>query len=174
MLNEFRKFMDGYEVIPITIDNCSDAEAVYNSNQDFFLQVEGKEATKTGIIESVTAVPDGFDLKGKYFIGIWKNGAMVAVLDFLAGYPVSDCIWIGLLLVHGDLKGQSIGSTITTAIFNAAKSVGYTEIKLGVIDRNLKGIKFWLNMGFVQIGTSSTTLRGAPCEIVVFGRQLLE
>ena len=168
MFCELRQFMDKYDLIPITVENYPDIETVYASNQDFFLLTEGQHYTKPGIVESITAVPEGFSLNDKIFVGIWRDGEAIAVLDILSGYPAAGCIWIGLLLVHGGIQGKSVGTIISTAIFSAAKSARYTEVKLGVIDTNVKGIAFWKKMGFVQVGVSSTTIGGRQCKVFIF------
>ncbi|MCL2704512.1 MAG: GNAT family N-acetyltransferase [Defluviitaleaceae bacterium] len=158
MLDELRHCLNAYEVIPITECNYKDAAEVFETNKDFFLLTEGKESSLAGILGSVTAVPKGFCLKDKYFTGIWKNGSIIAVLDFLKGFPDKDCVWIGLLLVRGGLKGQSIGTEIAQAVLRASKNTNHKQIKLGVIDNNAKGIDFWVKMGFAQADAQSNIL----------------
>jgi len=168
MLNELQHILDGYEILPITKENHMGVMPIYETNQDFFILTEGKEATPTGIIESIIAVPDGFGMEGKNFVGLWKDGKPVAALDLFVGYPNSDCVWVGILLVHGSLKGKSIGTKIMNAIFTATKTAGMKDIMLGVIATNTRGIDFWRKIGFVQTGVSSTTLRGKDLEILIF------
>jgi len=110
-------------------------------------------------------VPDGFGMEGKNFVGLWKDGKPIAVLDFLVGYPNPDCVWVGLLLVHGSLKGKSIGTGIINAV---TQTVGMKDIMLGVIATNTRGIDFWRKLGFIQTGASNTTLRGEDLEILIF------
>ena len=170
MLNELQQILAGYEILPITKENHIGVWSIYETNQDFFMLTEGKEATPTGIIESITAVPDGFGMEDKNFVGLWKDDKPIAVLDFLVGYPNSDCVWVGLLLVHGSLKGKSIGTEIMNAVIAATQTVGIKNIMLGVIATNTRGIDFWRKLGFVQTGVSNTTLRGEELEILIFKR----
>jgi len=170
MLSELQQILTGYEIHPITKDNYLDVWSIYETNQDFFMLTEGKEATPTGIIESIIAIPDGFSIENKYFISLWKDNNPIAVLDFLVGYPNSDCVWVGLLLVHGSLKGKSIGIEIMNAVIATTQTVGMKDIMLGVIATNTRGIDFWRKLGFVQTGVSNTTLRGEDLEILIFKR----
>jgi len=99
--------------------------------------------------------------------GHLDDGEMVARLALQPGFH---SVWIGLLLVHGGIQGKPVGTITATAIFSAAKSAGYSEIKLGVIDTNVKGIAFWEKMGFMQIGVSSAAIGGKQCKVFVFSR----
>ena len=140
-------------------------------NQSRFFHAHwGKKATSSGIIESIVAVPDGFSMEGKNFIALWKDDNPVAVLDFLVGYPNPNCLWVGLLLVHGLQKGKSIGTEIVNAVITTTKTAGMKDITLGVIATNTRGIDFWRKIGFVQTGVSNTTLRGEDLEILIFKR----
>jgi len=167
MLNELQRYLSEYEIIPITEDNYYDAVDVYESNQDFFLLTEGKKASISGMLENINAIPNGFDIKNKYHVGLQQNGSVVAVIDFLVGYPACDCVWVGLLLVHGEFKGKSMGSCIVKALLSAARDTGCKEAKLGVIDKNTRGVNFWEKNGFVKIAAESMALRGEQLEIIV-------
>jgi len=109
-------------------------------------------------------------MEGKNFIALWKDDNPVAVLDFLVGYPNPNCLWVGLLLVHGLQKGKSIGTEIVNAVITTTKTAGMKDITLGVIATNTRGIDFWRKIGFVQTGVSNTTLRGEDLEILIFKR----
>jgi len=158
MLNELQRTLTGYEIIPMTADNYANALEVYATNHDFFMLTGGKPASEEGILASLRQVPDGFDLSNKYFAMVLQNGQVIAVTDLFAGYPTEDCLWLGLLLVHGDMQGRSVGSTIARSILNAARTRGFASIKLGVIDTNTDAIKSWQGLGFVQTGVSGNIL----------------
>ena len=172
MLRKLQSVLQNYKLIPITKDNYNDAAIIYATNQDFFLLTEGKKAAATDILESVAAVPNGFDHNSKYCVGIWNNDSIIAILDFLVGYPTRDCIWIGLLLVHGELQGQSVGSDIIKALIKASKSASFKEVRLAVIDENKRGSNFWKKVGFSQIETKTITHRSKCAEIIVFMYEL--
>ena len=166
MFDILQKTLTGYEIIPIGPDNYADAWDVYATNHDFFMLTGDKPASKEGILASLHQVPNGFDLSGKCFVMLKQNGRVVAVTDLFAGYPTGDCLWLGLLLIHGDMQGRSVGSTIVKGIIDAGHTCGFTSIKLGVIDANAKAAQFWQSLGFVQTGTSGN--------ILVFSRSIDE
>ena len=148
MLDEIKKQLAEYKVIVITEQNFEQVFEVYDTNQDFFLLTQGKEATIESSSNDMMAVPPNCDIQQKVYISIWKDGQAVGVLDLITGYPERTCFWIGLLLVHGSLHGKKIGSRFVDAVLYAAKEAGYESAQLGVIESNVKAIKFWQKHGF--------------------------
>jgi len=148
MLDEIRKQLAEYEIAIITKQNFEQVFNVYNANQDFFMLVKGEKATIESSISDISALPPNCTIEQKIYISIWKNGKVVGILDLIEGYPDKTSIWIGLLLVHGNIHGRGIGSKIVCAVLNSAKMSGYKSAQLGVIENNAKGIDFWQKHGF--------------------------
>ena len=153
MIDEIRKQLPEHEIVTVSEKNFEQVFEVYDTNQDFFLLTQGKEATIESSINDINSVSPNFDISQKTYISLWQDGSVVAVLDLLKGYPAQEDIWIGLLLIHGDLHGKKIGSRIITAVLNAAKIVGYRAAQLGVIENNVKALAFWQKQGFEKIRT---------------------
>ena len=151
MLHQLTARLGGYGFEPITDCNYELYFEVYAANQAFFLLTAGKEASPESISDAISQTPPGFELKNKYFLGVRKNGAAVGVLDFLIGYPEKNCLWIGLLIIHGEMQGKQAGSEIVHALLNAAKAEGLETAQLGVIENNTRGMTFWQKFGFQEI-----------------------
>ena len=164
MLDELKNQLTEYEIRTITKLNFAQAFEVYNTNQDFFRLTEGKNATIESSISDIEAVPPNFDIEQKIYVSIWKDSKVLCVLDLLQDYPTQTCVYIGLLMIHGDFHGRKIGSTILTAVLNAARIFGHKSIQLGVIENNTSGISFWLSHGFDKIKTAKN--------IVVMGKKI--
>jgi hypothetical protein len=79
-----------------------------------------KKATESDLSESVELVTKDFPVSDKTFVGVCRGGEQVAVFDALLGYPSPEAFWIGLLIIHGELHNQGIGSSILSAIISAA------------------------------------------------------
>jgi len=174
MIDEIRRLLNEYEIITITKSNFDQIMEVYNTNQEFFLLTEGKEVKAEDCIKDKEAVPPDFDIKKKIYISIWKNGKIVGILDLLIGYPTQYCVWIGLLLIHGELHGKKIGSMIVTAVLEATKAIGYKSVQLGVIENNVAGISFWHKHGFEDIRKSKIEQDNIKTlKIVVMEKQIV-
>jgi len=131
---------------------------VFESNQDFFLLTEGTPATLQGCQANIDAIPPGFDIHNKLYIGFWINNRCIAVLDILLGYPNPDAIYIGLFLVHSELQGTGLGRKMIEALLTAAKNMKMNSAKLAVIESNAKAITFWKRLGFEDTGKSTATM----------------
>ena len=147
-----------YETRIITKANCEQVMDVYNSNQDFFVLTEGKSATLSGCIANIDAMPPGFDPQNKHCISFWENDKCIAVLDFLVGYPSPDCLYIGLLLIHGNLHGKGVGKKIIKSILSTAKCHGLKTARVAVNMANTNAATFWGKLGFIKTAESKATV----------------
>jgi len=149
----------------ITIETCEQVMDVYDSNRDFFILTEGNPATLSGCIANVTAMPPGLDPKNKFCLSFWKDEKCIAVLDYLVGYPNSDCLYIGLLLVHGELRGLGIGHKIVVWLLEEYKNLA--TVKVAVCIANLNGVKFWQKCGFIQVGESKANVGEQVMDVII-------
>ena len=174
MRDELENLLDGCKIIPLTKNNFENVMEVYKTNREFFILTDSKEARLESCINDIDAIPPGLDVKNRLFAGVWKDGNPIAVLDVLLGFPAPKCVWIGFLLVHGGLHGMGLGSKITAAVTNSAKSAGYEAIQLGVIQNNTAGIGFWQRQGFGKIRESKTEHAGSEAvPIVVMEKRIV-
>jgi len=162
MIDEIRRILSEYETNTITKANYDQVMKVYKTNQEYFLLTEGKVADIEDCLATINEVPPSFDPKDKFFVGFWKDGNCVGVLDFLVEYPDQSCIWIGLLLIDGKLHRKQIGSKIVNAVLEASKIKGYASVQLGVVDTNIRGLKFWGKQGFEKTRASRVERKNKP------------
>lgn len=146
-----------YDIVPITQENYAIARDVFSTNPDYFA-LFGNAANDESILAAMCAVPDGFDISGKYFAALCQNGAAIAIIDLLADYPDTKDLWLGLLMVHGGMLGKGVGNVIINGVLQAASLTGFDNIHLGVIEANTDAIRFWNKAGFVHERTSGDVL----------------
>ncbi len=174
MLDELKKHLSDYEIKTLTTTNCENIMDIIVTNQSYFILTDDAPADINNCKEMAVALPPNLSLKDKYFIGFWKNSQAVAALDFYTGFPNKSCIWIGLLLVHGNLHGKSIGSQIVKAILNASQFLGYEAVQLGVVDNNLNALSFWEKLGFGKVRESKVKREGKPdWNIIVMEKRIV-
>ena len=154
MLDEIKKQLIDYEITALTKLNFEQAFEVYENNSDFFLLTQGNNATIESSINDIEALPPNCTIEQKIYVGIWKNGKIIGVMDLIEKYPNEAAFWIGLLLIHGDMHSKKIGSTIVNAVLNAAEAGGYKSAQLGVIENNVGAITFWQKHEFDIVGHS--------------------
>lgn len=129
---------------------------------------EGKKIADSDIIESMLTVPEGFDPAKKHCVGIKKNNKMIAFIELYDGLPAVGCVWLSLLLIHGDEKRKFIGTDIVKAVIEVSKVTQNKEIKLGVVINNIEAINFWTRLGFIKIDMSTVIQRNVKLEIAIF------
>lgn len=132
----------------IDLDDKSSLQDLHNRCNDYSLIVNGKipedEAEKT-----LTGLPSAKSKDDKYVIGVFGEEAeLVAALDLIKDYPEEKVWWIGLLMIDPDMRGHGLGRIIFNALKEWITQFNVEEIRLGVVERNEKAIKFWTKLGF--------------------------
>ncbi len=172
MFDELIKQLAGYEINIITESNCKDLLEVITSNGEYFRLFEDGTANDQTCAEMINSVPPNFDIHNKLFLGLWKHGQAVAIIDILMQYPQKNSIWISLLLVHEQMHGQGIGRTIDHALVKAAQKNGYISIQLGVIDENKQALFFWQKLDY-RITGSKTAISHPGRDIYLLQKEII-
>ncbi len=113
-----------------------------------FYQYHPPMATRESVLADMTALPPGKCMEDKAYIGFFEEEKLVAVLDWISGYPTKETAWIGLFMVSAEKQGKGVGSGIIRGFMESLKAVGYREIQLGVDRGNPQSFAFWRKNGF--------------------------
>ena len=141
-----------YKVSRITEADISSVFKLARSNRRYYRHL-GQRPTMRSLTDIISEVPEGTSPESKHFVGFYgDDGALVAVLDLITGYPESDDAFIGWFMVDAELQGQGIGSQIFADVRAAMKGQGYDYLSLGVIKENTEAISFWEGQGFAFSG----------------------
>lgn len=162
MRRALREALPGYTVEPITPQTVDRVAEVYASNRAYFMLTEGAPASREDCLRDIEAVPAGRDISDKVFVSLADEQGVVAVLDLLAGYPRTDGVWIGLLLVDQGRHRQGIGRAVTEGVAAAARRKGYAVLQLGVVAENKRGLAFWGRQGFTEVRRKVVAREGKP------------
>ena len=73
------------------------------------------------------------------------------VADLVAGYPDAQTLFIGLFVVGGGAQGKGLGRRLMTELAARARAKGVRHLRLGCVEENTAGHKFWLAMGFRDV-----------------------
>ena len=82
-----------------------------------------------------------FSPMGWGIFGYYRYWFIVTLLTFPGAF-------IGWFIVDAKMQGQGIGSQIFADIRAALAGLGYDKLRLGCVEGNEEGEKFWLSMGF--------------------------
>ena len=108
-------------------------------------------------IESLAAemgeLPPGCAPDRKSCLGFFDvEGALVAVLDLVCGYPVERCAFIGFFMVDASRQGVGLGSRLITRLLERLHSEGFVRVRLAYVKGNEQSRRFWERCGFTVSG----------------------
>ena len=107
--------------------------------------------TRKSIESDMSALPDNVDFKDKYYVGYFKDGKLIAILDLIDGYPKKDIVFIGFFMVDSTIQKSGMGSAIVKELIDYLTTLEYEEVRLGWINGNPQAEHFWIKNGFCPI-----------------------
>ena len=146
----------GFSIKLLDEADISDLYRLCVSNPRYYgyMKCEPDEETLKG---ELTALPPGKTLKDKFFCGIYDGDRMTAILDLSIGYPSAETAFIGWFMVDGALQGKGIGRRLIAKLCDSLKDSGFKQIRLGCIEENAEGRRFWEKNGFTYTGAQYST-----------------
>ncbi len=172
IINNLKEKLKDYNIHPITEENIEEAFQLMRSNTYFYSRTQFHELTLQECKEDITALPPDTSLDQKFFVGIYENDKLVAVLDYLEGYPQNGIAFIGLFMLANEVHGKGIGKKMIQAFIESAKQNKFNEIKLGCFETNEVGHLFWSKMGFVNEREIIREVDGRELNLIVMRRLL--
>lgn len=149
----------------------ADIEIVYEvmqGNPQYFLYCPPM-ATYQSISDDMKALPPRMSDKDKYYIGYFKAGCLVAVMDLILNYPNNETAFIGFFMVDKAFQGKGMGTEIIDECCLYLKGEGYRHIRLGFSKGNPQSEAFWLKNGFTRTGVEDVQERYT---VIVMEKQL--
>lgn len=143
-----------YKARKLTEADIPDILDLYSGNTEYFKHCPPSPNRET-VKEDLVALPPKKEAADKYFIGIFDDNFLVAVMDLIDRYPDNRTAFIGLLMVSKSYQRKGIGTYITKALSQTLGAEGYLRIKLGYVKTNLSAQNFWLKQGFHPTGIKS-------------------
>ena len=133
-----------------------DIEAVYTlcqSNPQFY-EYHPPFVTRESILEDMAALPPGKVMADKHFMGFWKDGVLMAILDLIVNYPQEKAAYIGLFMTDAVCQNRGVGSEIIQELATILAAGGFEKIRLAIDEGNPQSEAFWLKNHFVKTGES--------------------
>lgn len=98
--------------------------------------------------------PENIGPENKTIFGIYlkETQALIGVFDIITEYPDPTTLCLGLLLIDPAYRDKGNGMTAYCEFEKWALSRKISRIRLGVLDGNDQGLKFWNKAGYTETG----------------------
>ncbi len=137
-----RKFVE--TDIPAIYELCSENTTYYG-----YMKMQ---PTFDNLKEVFTERPPKVSMEDKYFIGFYKNDALIALMDFCVGYPEEKALYLGWFMVKKELQKTGVGREIIKDFISFLQNENIKAIELGCIKDNVEALNFWKKHGFLLTG----------------------
>lgn len=146
------KVENDYEIESLTRDKLTMVEALNAKCSDYYLLHEGVLPSEREALEIFIVLPPGKDYEDKFVLGIFKGGTeLIGIVDIVKDFPAEREWMLGLLLLDPEERGKRLGKLVHKALVQWAAGLGARCFRIGVIEDNYKGKKFWTDLGYVKI-----------------------
>ncbi len=140
-----------YTVRPIEETDIQTVYALARKNPLFYQHCP-PFVTKSSLLADMKALPPNKTLRDKYYLGFWKDGELIAVVDLILAFPNDQTAFIGFFMVNRAFQGKGIGSAILHELLSSIRQLGYFFVRLGYAKGNPQSRAFWVKNGFAETG----------------------
>ena len=113
--------------------------------------------TEDSIREDMAALPPRKTLADKYYVGYFEGETLVAVMDFISGFPKPEVAFIGFFMAEKAKQGAGLGTKIITELFAFLRKSGFQSVRLGWVKGNPQSEHFWKKNGFLETGAQDNS-----------------
>ncbi|WP_051251654.1 GNAT family N-acetyltransferase [Psychrilyobacter atlanticus] len=164
---------ENIKIVSLDLDDMGSIDQLCNECEDYFLMVNGAIHTTEDTEEILTALPPEKEYKDKFVLGVYYKEELIGVIDLIKDYPVIDQWIIGLFLLKKKDRNKGIGKLVHNALIEMVLKDSGKSLTLGVVKENIKGLKFWENLGYKTIKETDVTLGDKVKKAYVMAMELV-
>lgn len=147
----YRTSTDWY---PLTETHLPALLAFCQRNEEYYSYIKCTPDLES-LQRQLTALPPNTTMEQKHFLGLWEAGRLIAILDLILDWPRKSVVYIGWFMVARELQGKGEGKRLIKEIADGLTERDYKSVRLGCVEDNLPGMKFWQACGFVPTGEAA-------------------
>jgi len=156
-----------YSIRMLTGRDEADVQDLCERCSDFFELVEGRVPEKDAGDNILSDLPPGKELKDKYNFGVYKENLLIAVIDIVKDYKADKEWIIGLLMIDPGERGNGLGRKLHNLIKDWVSEEHGKLLRIGVVEENRRGYKFWREMGYAEIAKSEETYGNKEHTVII-------
>ena len=132
----------------------ADVDTVYHlcAENTLFYQYHPPFATRENIINDMSALPPGKEMKDKFYLGFFSGDILVAVMDLILNYPEEKTAYIGFFMTKKERQGRGLGTALIGELMDELRRERFRKVRLAVDRGNPQSKAFWEKNGFALMG----------------------
>lgn len=137
----------------LNLTDIKNIQTVLEAAPKYSMNVSGHHQNANAASEMFEALPNGFDYKNKFVLGIEVYADFIGCIDVLRGFPNTQTAMLGLLLLSEEYQGKGLGKTAYQALESIIKEwEEITIVRISVVVSNGEVLPFWKKLGFRDTG----------------------
>lgn len=159
----------------LTADNGDLLQTLCEKCSDYFELIQGYPAGPAESQSLFTALPEGKDYGDKFLLGIFSTDTrkLIGVIDLIRDFPTGGEWVLGLMLIDPEFRASGLGSQVCQSLASWCQSRGAMSIRLGVVEDNSAGLRFWQKSGFEEFDRKPFQRHGSKEHTTIIMRRRL-
>lgn len=143
-------FSDKYTVRTLNNKNIEEIYRLLSKNVLYY-EYCPPFVTRQRILDDMSAVPPEKTAQDKYYIGFFQKDKLLAVMDFIDGYPEKEMAYIGFFMTDVSIRNRGLGTEMIEYFCKYLAGSGYRSVRLAYVKGNPQAEHFWLKNDFAPI-----------------------
>ena len=165
---------DRLAVRPLAPDDLDAVLSVYTSNPAYLELTEGSAGEAghydRGMLERDLAMAEL--APERTLAGIWLEGELVGVIDWLLENPNDGRPWLGLIMVRENMQRRGIAREAVTGLLSHLARQGVSVLRAAVIEGNVAGLANMRSLGFGEVEQTTVRIAAGERRLTIFERAL--
>lgn len=146
---------------PLGQDELPALQALCESCADYYHLMTGGPVSSSEAHTLFTLRPETASIDDKFLIGVRRGRDLIGALDLYRHYPRPAHAWMGLLLLHPNLRGHGHGAAMIRWMIDWARAQSCKRLRLGVADDNARALEVLGRHGFQPTGERISRVSGS-------------
>lgn len=146
---------------PLGVDDLPLLQALCESCADYYHLMTGAPVSSSEAHTLFSLRPETASIEDKFLVAVRRGRRLIGVLDLYRHYPRLQMAWMGLLLLHPELRGHGYGAAMITWMLDWAREQGCSRMRLAVADDNARALEVLPRHGFSLTGEKISRLSGS-------------
>ena len=147
---DINRLSSKYAVKKLNENDIKDIISLMLANKQYY-QYHPVKINEEMVKEELTMLPPNKTIDDKYYLGFYDDHSLLCVMELIEKYPKDNYCYIGFFMMNINSQGKGIGTNIISEVIEYLKSLGYTNIRLGVDKDNPQSNNFWIKNQFIKV-----------------------